>query len=149
MPQQPEVVFDVAQGDLGAARHLRRSLEVLASSTADPELRRNLGEVLAGRASMREFGKSEGFARLLDGIAQGIFHRAGAMSAAERERLAALGLAELDSLRESGTSHEQSDPPAAAGPDTHTPHRDPIVDPGEPDADDRYFEEHRRRGWLE
>ncbi|QIS05180.1 hypothetical protein F5X71_25260 [Nocardia brasiliensis] len=135
MPQQPEVVFDVARGDLGAARHLRRSLEVLAASATDPQLRRHLTEVLAGRASMREFGRSETFARLLDGIAQDMFHRAGAMPAAERERLAALGRAELDQLRE---TDEPATAPTTGVPGSHAP-----------DPDDSYFEGHRHLGWLE
>ena len=53
MDKQPEVVFDVARGDLGASRSLRRSLEILKSATPDPEIRRRLDDVLAGGGFMR------------------------------------------------------------------------------------------------
>lgn len=157
MSNQPEVVFDVAGGDLGVSRGLRRSLEILKSATPDPEVRRRLEDVLAGRASMREFGLSDAFAKLLDGVPKHAFEQAASMSEEERSRLAAQGEAELERLRNldsEAASSVRSNPPPPADvgltvQGTRKPNRDLIVTPDEPDDDDLYFQERRSRGWLE
>lgn len=99
MPQPPEFIFDVAHGDIGVSRQLRKSLEALQSVTANPDLRKRLGDVLAGRASMREFGMSDAFAQILDQVPKPIFDKAASMSEEERNRLAEQGQAELERLR--------------------------------------------------
>ncbi|MEU8894398.1 hypothetical protein [Nocardia sp. NPDC048505] len=157
MSDKPEVVFDVARGDLGLSRSLKASLEILRSATPDPAIRKQIEEVLAGRASMREFGLSDAFAKVLDGVPKQVFDQAASMSEEERARLAAQGEAELERLRnlepESATATAPAEPPPAPGPavtpGTRKPNRDRVVTRDEPDDDDLYFQERRDRGWLE
>lgn len=159
MDKQPEVVFDVARGDLGASRSLRRSLEILKSATPDPEIRRRLDDVLAGRASMREFGLSGAFASILDQVPKGAMERAAAMPEDERQRLAERGEAELARLRTLETDEETTSvaeapperpqPPPTVIPGTRKPNRDRVVTPDEDDEDDAYFRDRRQRGWLD
>jgi hypothetical protein len=171
MPEpSDEVVFDVARGDVGIARQLRQSLEVIMSATSDPDLRRQLDDVLAGRASMREFGATEAFAGIMDRIPRERLNRSLALPEDERERLAARGEAELDRLRQerpAGDPDTVTQPPRQNPPPPHRipelsrttgrvipgtrkPNREQIYIPDdELDDDDRYYQERRRQGWLE
>lgn len=123
--KQPEVLFDVAHGDVGASRQLRQALEVLRSATPDPAIRAKFDDVLAGRTSMRAFGLSDAFGAVLDGLPKHALE----MNEDERDRLAPAGEAELERLR------------------TETP-ADPLERVEEPEDDD-YFSDRRDRGWLE
>lgn len=134
MTQQPEFVYDVAHGDLGASRHLRKSLAVIRSATTDPELRKTLDDVIAGRASMRDFGTSDGFAKVLEQVAGPKLAETFTMSEEERDRLAEQGNAILDQLRHEPVEDSQQPP---------TPPQD------EPHPDDDFFDERRHTGWLE
>jgi hypothetical protein len=173
MTPSDEFVYDVAKGDLGASRMLRRSLEVLRSSSTDPEMRKQLDDLIKGRASVREFTKSAAFAGLLDGMAKDIFVHENSTSDEEKRRLAALGEAELErarTMRPDELPGEPAAPPAtpaapavpervvAAPPPPpppaslqgvgRRPYREEVVTPDEPDEDDLYFRERNERGWL-
>ncbi len=132
MTQQPEFVYDVANGDLGASRHLRKSLAVIRSATTDPELRKSLDDVIAGRTSMRDFGTSDGFAKVLEQVTGPKLAETFTMSEEERDRLAEQGNAILDQLRHESPADDSQQPP-----------RD------EPHPDDDFFDERRQTGWLE
>jgi hypothetical protein len=170
MAPSDEFVYDVAKGDLGASRMLRRSLEVLRSSSTDPEMRKQLDDLIKGRASVREFTKSAAFAGLLDGMAKDIFVHENSTSDEEKRQLAALGEAELErarTMRPDELPGEAAAPPAtpavpavpervvAAPPPPASlqgvgrrPYREEVVTPDEPDEDDLYFRERNERGWL-
>ncbi|MCX0271064.1 hypothetical protein NLM24_10170 [Nocardia zapadnayensis] len=169
MAPSDEFVYDVAKGDLGASRILRRSLEVLRSSSTDPQLRKQFDDLIEGRASVREFAKSSAFASLLDGLAKDIFAQENSTSDEEKQRLAALGEAELErarTTRPDGLFGEAAAPPASPAvpevaervvdnpppvpplPGARRPRREEVVTPYEPDEDDLYFRERNERGWL-
>ncbi len=168
MSESHEFTFDVAQGDPGASRQLRKSLLAIKSATTDSDVRRQIDDVLSGKASMRSFGTSETFARIVDSIPQHQLDRTLAMPEDERQRLAVQGERELDRLRQSpeampaetegdGTTEapESSHPPApspAGSPTisgTRKPNREQLYTPDEPDDDDLYFQERRNNGWLQ
>ncbi|NKY48919.1 hypothetical protein [Nocardia vermiculata] len=168
-------IFDIAHGDVGISRHLKNSLSIIRAATKDPDVRRQIDDVLAGRASLRSFGTSETFAQIFDKVPEGQVDRVVDMSDDERRRLAEDGELLFDRLRKdpdnraddgtySATLQEQSQ---GAGPETATPgsgtvqrnanvvpgtrkpNREQIFIPDEPDEDDLYFQERRNRGWLE
>ncbi|CCF66143.1 hypothetical protein [Nocardia cyriacigeorgica] len=173
MNQPPEFMFDVARGDIGVARRLRKSLERIKASpmAADPRVRNALEDVLSGKMSVREFGRSSTFANLLDQIPKQKLDDVLNQSEQQRERLAKQGEADLERLRSeepqrpdqpaSGSPEQEgrrpeasppSAPPSASAPlipGTRKPNRDQIFTPDEPDEDDLYFQERRNRGWLE
>ncbi|MEU6561255.1 hypothetical protein [Nocardia nova] len=166
MTNPPEFTFDVAHGDRGVSRSLRNSLLAIKSATADPDVRRQIDDVLAGKTSMRSFGTSEAFARIVDGIPQEQMNRALHMPEEERRPLAELGERELQRLREApdtqATETSATDrvdtpqaPPRPPGPTqklvpgTRKPDREQIFIPDEDDEDDLYFQDRRRKGWLQ
>lgn len=132
MTQQPEFVYDVANGDLGASRHLRKSLDVIRSATTDTDLRKTLDDVIAGRTSMRDFGTSDGFAKMLEQVAGPNLADMFTMSEEERDRLAEQGNAILEQLRHESPGENSPQPPS-----------------DEPHPDDDFFDERRQTGWLE
>ncbi|MBB5916359.1 hypothetical protein BJY24_005271 [Nocardia transvalensis] len=156
MSQPPEPLFDIAHGDQGASRHLRRSFEAIKSAATDPDLRRQIDDVLAGRTSMRAFGNSESFAQVVDRIPRNIIDRDLSMPEEERERLAARGDAELERLRNPPAEPPATPPPPGPAkstaprvlPGTRAPNREQIFVPDEPDDDDLYFQQRRQQGWL-
>ncbi|MBF6086837.1 hypothetical protein IU438_07070 [Nocardia cyriacigeorgica] len=164
MPQQPDPTYDVAGADLGASRQLRKSLEALRSAAAGPEVSKQLDDVIAVRTSMREFGKSDAFAGILDRV----------LTPQAMNKLSGLSPAELEAMAEQGRAEQarlRTEPTAAADalsaqdaprtplrpetpqtvqlhPGTRKPNREQVVTPDEPDEDDLYFQERRQRGWL-
>ncbi|NEW40979.1 hypothetical protein GV793_18970 [Nocardia cyriacigeorgica] len=168
MQERPEPTYDVAGGDPGASRQLRKSLEALRSAAPSPEIRKQLDDVIAGRVSMREFGTSDGFAGILDrALPPRAMNKLSSLSSSELEAMAEQGLAEQDRLRDerpdaarpTATEPESPDPRAAAQtsadraevrlhPGTRKPNRERVVTPDEPDEDDLYFQERQQRGWL-
>jgi hypothetical protein len=60
----PIIAF--AQGDRLRAEGLRRNLEAIHEGSDDPHVRRIVGEVLAGRRTVRELVRDPGFERELD-----------------------------------------------------------------------------------
>lgn len=136
MTDQNELVFEIAHGDIGTSRYLRKSLEIIRSASDDPQLQRSLDDVLAGRTSVREFGACEAFARFLDRFSTDELLGPIPKDEGELERLAQQGNAILEAL-----SHGPSDTGSAESTvfarETAS-HED----------DDYYFDEHRRNGWL-
>ncbi|VFA99167.1 hypothetical protein [Nocardia cyriacigeorgica] len=164
MPQQPDPTYDVAGADLGASRQLRKSLEALRSAATGPEVRKQLDDVIAGRASMREFGTSDAFAGILDRVlTPQAMNKLSSLSPSELEAMAEQGRAEQARLREPTAIAADAVPAQVApreprGPETpqtvqlhpgtRKPNREQVVTPDEPDEDDLYFQERRQRGWL-
>ncbi|NEW25388.1 hypothetical protein [Nocardia cyriacigeorgica] len=169
MHQQPDPTYDVAGADLGASRQLRKSLEALRSAAPGADVRKQLDDVIAGRVSMREFGRSDAFAGILDRVlTPQAMNKLSTLSPAELEAMAEQGRAEQARLRAEPTSTiapsvNDSAPTQDAPPSHHTPssprtvqlhpgtrkpNREQIVTPDEPDEDDLYFQERRQRGWL-
>lgn len=169
MQERPEPTYDVAGADLGASRQLRKSLETLRSAELGPEVRKQLDDVIAGRMSMREFGKSDAFAGILDRVlTPQAMNKLSGLSPTELEAMADQGRAEQERLRTGQpapamSSVNDSAPPQDAPnaprrpedpttvrlhPGTRKPNREQVVTPDEPDEDDLYFQERRQRGWL-
>ncbi|WP_062999241.1 hypothetical protein [Nocardia mikamii] len=161
MENPSEFSFDVAHGDIAVSRQLRRSLETIKSAVADPDLRKQLDDVLSGRRSMRDFGTSDAFAGIMDSVPASQLSRALTMPEDERHALAQVGEQELERLRSDQyetvpplpPENEVPTPPKDTGspgiPRTRKPDREQLYTPGEPDEDDSYFQQRRNRGWLE
>lgn len=164
MEDRSEVSFDVAHGDIAVSRQLRRSLETIKSAVTDPDLRKQLDDVLNGRRSMRDFGTSDAFAGIMDSVPAGQLNRALTMPEDQRQALAQAGEQELERLR--GDQHESAPAPPPGSvpptpstpakdsgspviPQTRKPNREQLYTPDEPDEDDLYFQQRRNRGWLE
>ncbi|MBF6100633.1 hypothetical protein IU510_21490 [Nocardia cyriacigeorgica] len=164
MSKQPDPIYDVAGADPGASRQLRKSLEALRSAAAGPEVSKQLDDVIAGRTSMREFGKSDAFAGILDRVlTPQAMNKLSGLSPAELEAMAEQGRAEQARLRTEPTAAADAlsaqDAPRTPRrpetpqtvqlhPGTRKPDREQVVTPDEPDEDDLYFQERRQRGWL-
>ncbi|MEV5649215.1 hypothetical protein AB0L57_13260 [Nocardia sp. NPDC052254] len=163
MSEPDDFIFDVAKGDQGVSRQLRATLLTIKSATTDPDLRRHIDDALAGKTSMRSFGASETFARIVDGIPPEQVDRTVHMPEGERRRLAEQGERELERLRqtpdaavtEDGTDRVSTPhaPPRVTRhnivPGTRKPDREQIFEPDEPDEDDLYFQDRRNNGWLQ
>ncbi|MFE7800370.1 hypothetical protein [Nocardia sp. NPDC057440] len=170
MTQPPELIFDVAHGDIGLSRRLRSSLERIRSwpMSADLEVRKKLDDVLAGRSSLRDFSRTELFAKMFDQVPREKIEEFCSKPEHERDELARLGEAELERLRnqqpeEAVTRTEAPARPSAPAPPqtirqsstghvipgTRKPNREQVFIPDEPDEDDLYFEERRKGGWLQ
>ncbi|NKY55879.1 hypothetical protein [Nocardia flavorosea] len=170
-PEQP--ILDVAHGDKALSQQATRALRILAQHSSDPDLKNQISDIASGRSSARELMNNPAFNHILDNVAPAAIRWAAETPAAERERLAEQGQADLDRLSmESTVPETQPTPPIdvadrpsgdsaanapEASPSRNTqPARDPkkswrdiVVTPDEPDEDDLYFQERRRRGWLE
>lgn len=160
----PEPMLDVARGDIGQSRSLARALRGIADTSSDPAMRKQIGELLAGRGSVRDFARTEAFNQLADRFMPAALRKYSAMSEEQRTELAEQGKAELERLRQEpaplvAPAAREPEPaptgptPTAAAtahihPGTRKPNRDRIVMPDEPDADDLYFQERRDRGYL-
>jgi hypothetical protein len=172
----PEPMLDVARGDIAVSRQVSAALRVIASSTRDDALKRQIGEILAGRASVRDLAGAESFNRVLDGVLPAAMQKIAELSEEERDRLAEQGRAELEQFRESpnpgpptttapaseaAPSADRSSEPAPTPPQatdtsqhgvipgTRKPNREQIVTPDEPDGDDLYYQNRQQRGWLQ
>ncbi|NKY35866.1 hypothetical protein HGA13_22740 [Nocardia speluncae] len=170
-PEQP--ILDVAHGDKALSQQATRALRVLAQHSSDPDLKNQISDIASGRSSARELMNNPAFNRILDNVAPAAIRWAAETPAAERERLAEQGQADLDRLStESTVAETQQTPPvdvadrpssdsAGNAPEASRSHkaepvrdpkkswRDIVVTPDEPDEDDLYFQERQRRGWLE
>ncbi|MFI5715309.1 hypothetical protein [Nocardia sp. NPDC051750] len=170
-PEQP--ILDVAHGDKALSQQATRALRILAQHSSDPDLKKQISDIASGRSSARELMNNPAFNRILDNVAPAAIRWAAETPAAERERLAEQGQAELDRLGMESTAPEvQASSPADApgrpsgdsagsDPESSRPReagpapgpkkswRDIVVTPDEPDEDDLYFQDRRRRGWLE
>ncbi|WP_433191782.1 hypothetical protein ACQP1G_23870 [Nocardia sp. CA-107356] len=149
----------------------------------DPDLQKQLREILNGKGSLRDLAQSESFIRLSDAVLPKVAADLGRRTPEEIQRLAEKGKTILESYRNeepdaaAGPATDQQsvvprsqpssalatpsnsapEPPSGSGPGpahnvipgTRKPDRDRIVMPDEPDDDDLYYEDRRRRGWLE
>ncbi|MFY1688379.1 hypothetical protein [Plantactinospora sp. WMMB782] len=97
-PEEP--MLDVAGGDPALSRHLRDSLKVLGERTDDPEFRRLVADVLAGRRGLREAAGSPVFAAAVDARVDQFIERWAEIPEEERAELAAQGEREFAALRE-------------------------------------------------
>ncbi|MDG4790408.1 hypothetical protein O7626_31575 [Micromonospora sp. WMMD1102] len=98
--EQDEPMLDVAGGDPALSRHLRESLKVLSERTDDPEFRRLVADVLAGRRGLREAAGTPVFASAVDARVDQFIERWAEIPEEERAELAAQGEREFAALRE-------------------------------------------------
>ncbi|MBR7743354.1 hypothetical protein KC207_08640 [Phycicoccus sp. BSK3Z-2] len=66
-------------------RHLRRSMEMLRERADDPAVRRRIDDVLAGRASLRDLARDDGFDRFMEPLVRRGMQRLDELSPQERE----------------------------------------------------------------
>ncbi|MEU4316057.1 hypothetical protein [Nocardia sp. NPDC024068] len=158
----PEPIHDLARGDVAVSRQLSSALRVIRDRSADPQLKKQIGDILAGRGSARELMHSTAFHAVLDRTLPAAMQRFTQMPEDERERLAEQGRAQLDQFREQPPewpvpAEEAPAPPppepppspaAAAPPVRRKSYRDQVVTPDEPDEDDLYYRDRRENGWL-
>ncbi|WP_328392143.1 hypothetical protein [Nocardia sp. NBC_00416] len=141
----PEPILDVAGGDIALSRHLSKSLRALADRTLDPGLKSEIRAILAGQGSVRDLMRNESFNQVLDRVLPTMIQRAQMLPDAELRRLAEQGRRELEHLR------TQADPPPPIRlrpPPLPAPPVRRDLSPEIVEADDEYFREHHRRGWL-
>lgn len=99
-PRNEEPLLDVAGGDPALSHRLRDSLKTLSERTEDPEFRRLVADVLAGRRGLREVASTPGFASVLNPRVEQFAQRWAETSEEERAELAAQGEREFAALRE-------------------------------------------------
>jgi hypothetical protein len=79
--------------------HLRRSLELLRDQAEDPAVRRRMDDVLAGRASLRDLARDDGFSAMMTPLVERGMQRLDDLTPEERARVeadaAALGRDEV------------------------------------------------------
>ncbi|MFC6011016.1 hypothetical protein [Nocardia lasii] len=166
--REPEVMIDAARGDVGLSRQLGDALKFLAANTTDVDLKQQIGEISAGRASLHSLMLCDGFNALVDPAVQGVGQELAAKSETELRALAAGGEAvleryrnivpepdstpvadfERDELGRTGYFTGETDSRPVV-PGTRKPNRDRLVGPSDDfDEDDRYFRDANDRGWL-
>lgn len=152
----PEPIHDLARGDLGVSRQLTRALRVLMDSTADAQLKKQLRDIVEGKAGARDLMRNEAFDRVLDRTLPAALRRFAEMPEEERQRLAEQGDAEAERLRSAPLAQQPPVPAEQARPrtgfvvpGTRKPDRERVVTPEEDDEDDAYFRARQQRGWLE
>lgn len=163
-----ESLIDSARGDIGLSRQLKDTLKYLAENISDADLKRQIGEISAGRASMQDLMNCDGFTSVLDHALPVVGREMESKSDAELHSLAAAGEAVLERYRnivpessdppqaiepeedQQRSSHDARDTTSSVVPGTRKPNRDLTVGPVDDldDDDDRYFRESRDRGWL-
>ncbi|MEN3609206.1 hypothetical protein AAH979_06620 [Plantactinospora sp. ZYX-F-223] len=99
-PKDDEPLLDVAGGDPALSHRLRDSLKILSERTDDPEFRRLVADVLAGRRGLRDMATSPVFASALNPRLEQFARRWAETSEEEKAELAAEGERELAALRE-------------------------------------------------
>lgn len=95
-----EPLLDIARGDAARSRQLRSSLRVLRDRTENPEFRKLLDEVLAGRKGMREVARTSLFDQVVTPRVQQAVERLREMPEEEKQRRAAQAEAQLERFRE-------------------------------------------------
>lgn len=105
MTDNAEPMLDVARGDIAVSRQVSAALRVIAANSRDDALKNQIGEILAGRGSVRDLAGAESFSRVLDGVLPTAMSKLAELPEAERERLAEQGRTELEHYR-------QTPPPA-------------------------------------
>ncbi|QNG18193.1 hypothetical protein G4H71_02985 [Rhodococcus triatomae] len=82
--------------DPAAALHLRKSLRTLAAVTPDPAFKKLVGEVLDGRADLRDVFDSQTFTGVVGPLVTGAVEELSALSDEEREALAEQGRQQIE-----------------------------------------------------
>lgn len=95
-----EPMLDVAHGDPADNHLLRQALTQLSEVSDDPEFQALVGDVLAGRASLRDVAFSEVMGRVIGPLAEQGAAQYDALSDEERRQLAEQGEQQLAELRE-------------------------------------------------
>ncbi|HLS78901.1 MAG TPA: hypothetical protein VK083_19145 [Nocardia sp.] len=180
MKHHTEPMLDVVNGDVGMSRHLTKALKIISETPGiDEDLRKQLGDIMTGKASFRDLARSESFTRLTEAAMPKIAADLAGQTPEKIQALARAGEAILQRYREQapdGCSQIHEDEPGSAGhqagqapsaapndetnssgasaaryvvPGTRKPDRDQLVTPDEPDDDDIYYQERHRHGWLE
>jgi hypothetical protein len=98
--KNPEPLLDAAGGDPALSLHLRNSLRVLRARSDDREFRRLVDDVLAGRRSLRDAGRSPAFTRVLDTGVADFGRHYDQLSEDDRVGLAAEGRRQFSELRD-------------------------------------------------
>ncbi|WP_280220100.1 hypothetical protein [Nocardia neocaledoniensis] len=128
MTNSPEPMLDVARGDIAVSRQVSAALRVIAANSRDDGLKKQIGEILAGRGSVRDLAATESFNRVLDGVLPTAMSKLAELPEAERERLAEQGRVELEQYRQTPnpaqpaadtTGSAETAPPAATRPSEH------------------------------
>lgn len=82
--------------DPAMALHLRKSLRTLAAAAPDPEFKKLIGQVLDGRANLRDVVDSTAFSKVLDPLVSTAVTELSKLSDEERETLAMQGRQQVD-----------------------------------------------------
>ncbi|MEV4732321.1 hypothetical protein [Saccharopolyspora sp. NPDC049426] len=97
-PEQ-EPVLDIARGDEARSRHLRASLQLLRDRVENPQFRKLVDDVLAGKASLRDVAQTAAFGQAVAPLAQQAINRVNEMSEDEKQELAEEGERQFDEIR--------------------------------------------------
>jgi len=95
-----EPTLDVAHGDVALSRQLRDSLKVLQERSEDEQFRRLIDDVLSGRASLREVGRTDTFAAGINDGVREFARRWNRLGDDERAELAEQGRQALEAEKE-------------------------------------------------
>lgn len=95
-----EPTMAVAHGDPALARHLRKSLETLRDRSTNDDFRRLVGEVLDGRANLRDVYFSPAFAAGVNPGAEQFAQRFDELSREQQQEMAEQGRRQLAEERE-------------------------------------------------
>jgi hypothetical protein len=111
-PEQ-EPLLDIARGDAARSRQLRSSLRVLRERTDNPQFRKLLDDVLAGRTGLRDAARTPLFDQVVSPGVQQTVERLREMPEEEKQRRAAEAEAQLERFREEAeSSPNRREPPA-------------------------------------
>ncbi|MCZ9328916.1 hypothetical protein [Nocardia farcinica] len=172
-----EPMLDRVGGDVGMSRHLAKTLKIIADSPGiDADLEKQIRRILSGQGTVRDLARSEAFTRMSEAVMPAVAARLASTVPEELQRLARAGDAIIaryrneipdvpaaePPLREAPSpngpsrsatthpvDHRPPGPSQSVVPGTRRPDRDRIVTPEEPDEDDLYYQDRRRRGWLQ
>lgn len=107
-PEQDHTL-DIAHGDAALSKHLKNSLGLLKDKVDDPEFKRMVDDITAGRRSLRDVVDTPVFARALDPLVERGAETYRNLSDEEKEELGRQGEDEFEQLREEIQSSERSD----------------------------------------
>ncbi|WP_216209224.1 hypothetical protein [Amycolatopsis aidingensis] len=97
---EPEPALDIARGDAALSKHLKNSLNLLRSKSDDPEFKRLVDDITAGRRSLRDAVTSPVLARELNPLMDQATQHYRNLSEEEREELARTGERQFAELRQ-------------------------------------------------
>ncbi|GAB2659350.1 hypothetical protein GCM10027271_17550 [Saccharopolyspora gloriosae] len=100
MREEDEATLDVARGDVALSKHLKNSLGVLRDKVDDPNFKRLVDDVLAGKQGLRDAFTSDAFSAALDPLVRKGAEDYDKLSEQERSELAKTGEQQFAELRE-------------------------------------------------